>query len=149
MIRRTFAFILACSILAGAASVGQADPAVERTRNPIRVLDDLYQSSIVGSDEHRAGNFSPTADVRAVDLSGSPINPSSSPRDRFETAAARRMIQGDEWYEEVVERGGKRSLRVATPIPFSTRRCVRCHSEYKRYPQGQPIGFLSYRAPFE
>ena len=149
MIRRTVALILAWSFLVGAASVGRSDPEVERTRRQVRMLDEPYQALMALTNEHKVKNVASTVEIRAADLSGSPINPSSRPGDRFETGAARRIIQGDEWYEEIVVTDGKRSLRVATPVMFSTRGCPACHSEYRGFPEGQPIGFLSYRLPVE
>ena len=52
-------------------------------------------------------------------------------------------------HEELVEKDGKRLLRIATPIPVVLKKCVLCHEHYKDAKPGQPIGALGYTIPVE
>jgi hypothetical protein len=51
--------------------------------------------------------------------------------------------------EKIVEKDGKRFLRVATPVPVVMKKCIMCHPAYEKVPAGQPIGALGYTIPIE
>ena len=68
-------------------------------------------------------------------------------QDDFEKAAVASMKAGGSWHEQVVEQGGKRYLRAATPIPVVLEKCAMCHPNFKDVPAGEAIGMLSYTVP--
>ena len=114
---------------------GKPDAAVERTRQEVKMLDDLFKNMIVLVDGHYVKNPSdfPAAtaakalwaalkkdgwyDVRILGLTDVIGDPDDVPRDAFEQAAAKKLLAGETPQEEVVEKDGKRYLRVATGIP--------------------------------
>jgi hypothetical protein len=72
-------------------------------------------------------------------------DPDDAPKDSFEQAAAKKLIAGQSADEEVVEKGGKRYLRVVTGIPVVAEKCVMCHENFKGN-KGN-VGALSYTVP--
>jgi hypothetical protein len=139
------------------------DKAVERTRQEIKMLDDLYKNAIVLINEHYVNNPSdfPAAtagkalfaamnkngwhEVRLLGLTDVIGDPDDAPRDAFEKAAAKKLIAGEAPDEEIVEKGGKRYLRVATGIPVVAEKCIMCHENFKGN-KGN-VGALSYIVP--
>ena len=150
------------SIAAENAS-GKPDAAVERTRQEVKMLDDLFKNMIVLVDGHYVKNPSdfPAAtaakalwaalkkdgwyDVRILGLTDVIGDPDDVPRDAFEQAAAKKLLAGETPQEEVVEKDGKRYLRVATGIPVVSENCVMCHANFKGN-KGN-VGALSYTVP--
>jgi Protein of unknown function (DUF3365) len=149
------------SSFAAEKASGKPDAAVERTRQEVRMLDDLFKNMIVLFDGHYVKTPSdlPVAiaakalwaalkkdgwyDVRILGLTDVIGNPADDvPRDAFEQTAAKKLLAGDASYEEVVETGGKRYLRVATGIPVVSENCVMCHANFKGN-KGN-IGALAY-----
>jgi len=142
---------------------GSKDAAVERTRQEVKMLDDLYKNAIVLINEHYVNNPSdfPAAmttkevfaamkkngwhEVRILGLTDVLGDPDDAPSDAFEQAAAKKLLAGEAAHEEVVEKGGKRYLRVATGIPLVSEKCVMCHASFKGN-KGN-IGALSYTVP--
>jgi Protein of unknown function (DUF3365) len=142
---------------------GAKDAAVERTRQVVKMLDDLYKTTIVLNNENyvnKPSDFPATAsakelfaamkhggwhDVRVLGLTDAIKNPDNEPKDAFEHAAAKKLIAGQTPDEEVVEKGGKRYLRVATGIPVVGEKCAVCHENFKGN-KGN-IGALSYTVP--
>jgi len=142
---------------------GSPDAAVERTRQEVKMLDDLFKNMIVLVDGHyvkKPSDF-PAAtaakalfaamkkagwyDVRLLGLTDVIGDQDDVPRDAFEQTAAKKLLAGDTSYEEVVETGGKRYLRVATGVPVVSENCVMCHANFKGN-KGN-IGALSYTVP--
>jgi hypothetical protein len=139
------------------------DAAVERTRQEIKMLDDLYKTVVVLITEHyvKDPTILPAAsaskalfaemkkkgwhEVRLLGLTDKLFNPDNKPSDAFEQAAAKALLAGKEGHEEVVEKGGKRYLRVATGIPVVMEQCVMCHPDWKG--KKGNIGALSYTVP--
>jgi len=140
------------------------DAAVERTRQQIKMLDDLYKTVVVLITEHYMKDLStvPVAataskalfaemkkkgwhEVRLLGLTDVLIKQENKPSDEFEQAAAKKLLAGEPAPEEVVEKGGKRYLRVATGIPVVMEKCVMCHANFKGN-KGN-IGALSYTVP--
>jgi hypothetical protein len=146
---------------------GKADPALERTRKQVRMLDDLYKSAIVlitdkyvnTADDLPAGSafkalFSVMKkkgwhEVRLIDATGEPIVPGNAPADDFEKEAIKQLLAGKAGYEQVVEKDKKRYLRSATIIPVVMEKCVMCHPHYKDAKPGQAIGALGYTLEIE
>jgi hypothetical protein len=142
---------------------GKPDAAIERTRQEVKMLDDLFKNAIVLIDGHYVKTPSdlPAAtaakalwaalkkdgwyDVRILGLTDVIGDPDDVPRDAFEQAAAKKLLAGETPQEEVVEKDGKRYLRVATGIPVVSENCVMCHANFKGN-KGN-IGALSYSVP--
>jgi len=139
------------------------DTAVERTRQEVKMLDDLFKNAIVLIDSHyvkKPSDF-PAAtaaktlfaalkkdgwyDVRLLGLTDVIGDPDDVPRDAFEQTAAKKLLAGDTSYKEVVETGGKRYLRVATSVPVVSENCVMCHANFLGN-KGN-IGALAYTVP--
>jgi hypothetical protein len=149
--------------LAAKKASGAKDAAVERTRQEVKLLDDLYKTTIVLNNENyvnKPSDFPATAsakelfaamkqggwhEVRLLGLTDAIKNPDNEPRDAFEQAAAKKLIAGQTPDEEVVKQGGKRYLRVATGIPVVGEKCIMCHENFKGN-KGN-IGALSYTVP--
>ena len=164
----TFGIIvsLSAAVLHGAGHFAQGegdeDPAVARTRKTVRMLDDLYKTAVVLITTHyvEADSDLPAGtaaialfdamkkkgwhEVRLLDATGQPIEDKNTARDTFEKTAVSQLKSGKAYYEQVVERDGKRYLRAATPIPVVLEKCILCHAHYKEAKKGEPIGVLSY-----
>ncbi len=69
--------------------------------------------------------------------------------DEFERTAVGKLKGGESYYDEVVDRDGKRYLRAATAIPVVLEKCTMCHPNYKAAKEGEAIGLLSYVVPVE
>lgn len=171
--------LVGCLVLAGVVSASLGVPlsggedkapdkaAVERTRKTVRMLDDVYKTAVVLITEHYvteesdlpAGTAAKALfaaikekgwhDVRLLDAAGAPINDENIPQDDFEKEAIKRLLKGEKYYDQVVERDGKSYLRAATPIPVVMKKCVMCHDNYAEVPEGQAIGALGYTIPIE
>jgi hypothetical protein len=144
-----------------------ADPALERTRKQVRVLDDIYKSAIVLITENYVDETSDLAagaafqklfsamrdkghhDVRLLDATGEPYEKKNLPRDDFERAAIKALKEGKGYYEQVEQKDGKRYLRAATPIPVVMKKCTLCHSAYEKAKPGEAIGALGYTIAVE
>lgn len=149
------------------AEDAQSDPALERTRKQVRMLDDLYKTAIVLITENYVTEKSDLAagdafqalfkvmkdkgyhEVRLLDATGEPYDSDNTPRPGFETKAVAQLKTGQPWYEEVSEQDGQRYLSVATPIPVVLRKCTMCHEHYADVPAGQIIGAVGYRLKVE
>lgn len=152
---------------AQAAEDAKQGPAVERTRKTVRMLDDIYKSAVVLITEHYVNDTDDLPagsaaialfdavkkkgwhEVRLLDATGKPIEDKNSPQDAFEKKAVEKLLAGETWYDEVIEKDGKPMLRAATPIPVVLQKCVMCHDHYADVKPGQPIGALSYTIPIE
>jgi len=152
----------------GKDSKGETDdPALERTRKQVRMLDDLYKTSIVLITTHYVEEDSDLAagdafqalfksmkengwhEVRLLDATGEPYDSDNTPKKGFEAEAVAALKGGAAWHEEEFEKDGKRYLRAATPVPVVMKKCVMCHDHYADVPEGQPIGALGYTIPIE
>ncbi|MGQ0445434.1 MAG: c-type heme family protein [Beijerinckiaceae bacterium] len=135
----------------------------EPNRQEVLMLYDLFKTAIVLIDSlyvKKPSDF-PAAttakelfaalkkngwyDVRLLGLTDVIGDPDDVPRDAFEQTAAKKLLAGGNSYEEVVETGGKRTLRVATGIPVVSDSCLMCHANFKGN-KGN-IGALSYTVP--
>lgn len=143
------------------------DRPLERTRETVKMLDDVYKTAVVlitthyvnDEDDLPAGSAAIALfdaigkkgwhQVRLLDASGEPLEEKNSPKDDFEKAAVKQLKAGEPWHEEVIKKDGKRYLRAATPIPVVLEKCVMCHENYKDFKKNEPIGALSYTIPIK
>ncbi len=160
--------ILSAFAWAQTKPAAKADPALERTRKTVRMLDDIYKGGIVAitanyvndKDTIPAGTAFKQVfksakekgwhDVRLVDGLGEPLNEENAPRDAFEKKALKALVSGkSKWVEQEEQEQGKRVLRVATPVPVVFEKCIMCHDNYEDVPAGQAIGALTYKINIE
>lgn len=142
------------------------DLPLERARREVRLLDDMYKTSIVLITEHYVNTaddlpageafkllFSAMEskgwhEVRLIDASGEPLNDENDPKEGFETTAVKEIVGGKAIYDEVVtDKDGKRFLRAATAIPVVMDKCIMCHDNYADLPKGKAIGMVGYKVP--
>jgi hypothetical protein len=147
------------------AEAGKTDPAaVARTRETVKMLDDLYKSAVVHITETyvKARERTPAAraakvvfkdmaakgwhKARLIDVTGSPVNKENVARSDFEKRAVEELKKGKAYYEEVGEEGGKPLLLAATAVPVVMAACINCHPGMK---EGQLIGALTYEVPIK
>ena len=147
--------------------VEKSDPAIVRTRQMVRMLDDIYKTAVVLITKHYVHDESDLPagsaaialfdvikkkgwhEVRLLDATGDPLDEANVPRDEFEKRAIAQLKAGKSYYEEVVLKDGKRYLRAATPLPVVMKKCTMCHTNYEDYKPGQAIGALSYTVPVQ
>jgi Protein of unknown function (DUF3365) len=136
--------------------------ALERTRETVRMLDDLYKGAVVHiTDTYvRAREKTPAARVakkifkhmeekgwhraRLVDATGKPENPANAPMTEFEKRAVEKLKKGATWFEEVGRKGDRTVLRAATPVPVVMKACINCHPGKK---EGDLLGAIVYEIP--
>ena len=113
---------------AQAAEDAKQGPAVERTRKTVRMLDDVYKSAVVLITEHYVNDTDDLPagsaaialfdavkkkgwhEVRLLDATGKPIEDKNSPQDAFEKKAVEKLLAGETWYDEVIEKDGQPML---------------------------------------
>jgi len=167
MTRNLFVVGLLSGSLLGAACAGQAesDPAndtsVARTREQVKMLDDLYKTAVVLITTHYVETPSTLSaataakalfgemekkgwhQVRLVGLTDTLMNSDNAPADDFERAAAEKLLAGGTVHEEVVTENGTRYLRYATPVPVVLPKCLMCHPSWEG--NAGNVGSLSYK----
>jgi hypothetical protein len=139
-----------------------ADPAVERAREQVRMLDDLYKNAVISitrtyvakqddrpaimiaKDVFGAMQKKGWHSARLVDATGEPLNDANAPKSDFEREAYRRIRSGQPYYERVVGEGKDRKLLAATVVPVVMQKCADCHQDRK---VGETLGFLRYEVP--
>ena len=152
---------------AKATGEAKTDPAVDRTRRQVKMLDDIYKGGIVlitthyveGDEDLSAGTafkklFEAAKqkgwhEVRLVDATGEPYNDENVAISEFEKRAIKQLTAGEAFVEETVTEDDKRYLLAATPIPVVMEKCTMCHSNYDMDEKGQVIGALTYRVPID
>jgi hypothetical protein len=131
-----------------------ADPALERTREQVKMLDELYKNAVVSitnkyngppairvaMDLFAAMEKSGWHKAKLVDASGTPQNEANLPRTDFEKRAATAMRAGKPYFEEIVGNGNGRELYAATVVPAVTQKCATYHAVNK----GDLLGFIRY-----
>jgi hypothetical protein len=131
------------------------------------MLDDLYKTAVVFINDTYVVDGNSTAagevfrelfgvmrskawhDARLIDGTGKPSNDDNKPQPPqpgFEQAAIKRILKGDAYYDEMIERDGKRFLRAATVVPVVNSKCVMCHPGNK---VGDVLGAVSYKLEIE
>lgn len=157
--------LLALSL--GPAHTHAAEPApeaLERTRDTVQMLDNLYKMFVVNITntyveakesipaakaakkvmQHMADKGFHTA--RLIDATGKPIGEGNVAKSDFERRAIAALKSGKTYIDEVGEKDGKSVLRAATPVPVVMKQCITCHPGYK---QGDLLGALIYEVPIK
>ena len=158
------AVLVAVASGALAADDAEADPAVERAREQVKMLDDLYKTAVVSITKRYVGEqdkqpaIMVAQDVfgamqkngwhsaKLVDASGEPLNEKNAPQTDFEKDAAGAMNAGKAYIDRVVGEGKDRKLLAATVVPVVMKRCADCHSHKK---VGEVLGFIRYEVPIK
>ncbi len=136
------------------ASDPEPDPALERTRQQVKMLDELYKNAVVSITNKYDGppaikvakeifaamEKSGWHKAKLVDASGSPQNEANLPGTAFEKRAAAAMQAGKPYFEEVEGSGPGRKLFAATVVPAVTKKCAKCHGTS----EGDLLGFIRY-----
>ena len=139
--------------------------AVERTRETVRLLDDLNKNYVVDiTDTYvKAQKSAPAARVakkvfrqmgerswgtgRLIDATGTPFNDDNVAKSDFEKRAVQAIKGGKPYVDEVGEdKDGKPVLRAATVVPVVMEQCSACHAGYKK---GDVLGALVYELPIK
>ena len=148
----------------GAEGKKAPDPAaVERAREQVKMLDDLYKTAVVGitSTYVNQQNDTPAAAVakklfeamhkkghhltRLIDVTGKPKSLDNVAESEFEKKAAAAIKDGKTFIEEIAENNGKPVYRAATIVPAAMKQCVQCHGGK----EGRPLGALVYELPIK
>jgi hypothetical protein len=144
------------------------DPtAAERARKTVRMLDDIYKSAIVlitdkyvkDRRDYPAGRAAikwfadisskGSHEVRLIDATGEPYGPANVANDDFDREGVRQLKAGKDYYEQLIQKGGKHYLRAITPVPVVMEKCTLCHENYKGMKKGEPVGAVTYTVPIE
>lgn len=139
--------------------------AVKRTRETVKMLDDIYKQAVVlitdkyvnDEDDFPAGSAAVELfkrvgktgyhQVRLLDVTGKPYEPENVAKTPFEKQGVQKLKSGKSYFEKVVVRDGQAYLQAMTPVPVVMKKCVMCHPHYKDVKAGQPIGAISYELP--
>ncbi len=139
--------------------------AVNRTRDTVKMLDDVYKQAIVlitdkyvnDESDFPAGSAAVELfkrvgktgyhQVRLLDATGQPYEEKNVAKTDFEKEGVKQLKGGKDFYEEVVIKKGKPYLYAMTPVPVVMKKCIMCHPHYADVKQGEPIGAISYELP--
>lgn len=157
-----FAGLTAFGAPAAGEKVGakeNVDPAaLARTRETVKMLDDLYKNAVVSITKNYVDKQADTPaaavakDVfaamhkngwhhaRLVDATGKPKRKANLPKTDFEKRGVEQMKAGKPYFEEVGEKDGKPVLRVATVVPAVMPQCAVCHGGK----EGRLLGAIIY-----
>jgi len=148
-------------------SAAPDEAAIDRTRNTVKMLDDVYKTAVVlitdkyvhDEDDFPAGSAAIALfdavtkkgwhDVRLIDVTGEPYDEKNVAKDSFEKEGVRLLKSGKPYYEQVVQQDDGYRLRAITPIPVVLQKCVMCHAHYADVKEGAAIGAISYSIPIE
>lgn len=151
---------------AGAAAKVSPE-AVERSRDTVKLLDNVYKQAVVLITEkyvHDESDFAAGSaavelfrrvgqggshQVRLLDATGDPYDVENVAKDDFEKKGIAQLKAGKDYYDEVVTKDGKPYLRAITPIPVVLEKCVMCHSHYADAKEGEAIGAIAYELPIK
>lgn len=144
-----------------------AEAAVKRTRETVKMLDDIYKQAIVlitdkyvnSEEDFPAGSAAVELfkrvgktgyhQVRLLDATGEPYEPENVAKTAFEKQGIQQLKSGKPFYEQVVVKDGQPYLQAMTPVPVVMKKCVMCHPHYQDVKAGQPIGAISYELPIK
>lgn len=150
------------SVRAGDAAAPSKE-AVERTRDEVKKLDDLYKTAVVGitktyvtqqfdtpaakiaADVFMAMKAKGYHHARLIDATGKPKSEENIAKTAFEKAAVKAMKDGKAYYEEMGEVDGKPVLRAATVVPAVMKACAGCHGKK----EGDLLGTIVYELPIK
>jgi hypothetical protein len=137
---------------------GPDKAALERSREQVKMLDDLYKTAVVSiTNNYVEGQAAtPAAAVakdvfeamhkkgwhsaRLIDATGKPKNKANVAKTDFEKKAVAEMKAGKTYYEEVAKVDGKDVLRAATVVPVVLKQCATCHGKK----EGTLLGTIVY-----
>jgi hypothetical protein len=137
--------------------------AVERARDTVKMLDDLYKTAVVSiTNSYIEGQSSvPAAMVakdvfeamhkkgyhsaRLLDATGKPKNKKNIAKTDFEKKAIDAIKGGKTYYEEVGQTDGKDVFRAATIVPAVLKQCATCHGKK----EGALLGAIVYEIPIK
>jgi hypothetical protein len=143
------------------------EAAVKRARKAVQMLDNIYKQTIVlitdkyvnDEDDFPAGSAavvlfrnitkSGSHEVRLIDATGSPYVDTNVAETEFEKEGLKKLKNGEQYVEKVVEKDGKPRLLALTPVPVVLKKCIMCHPHYADAKKGEPIGAISYSLPLE
>lgn len=147
-----------------AKALANPDPAVERAREQVKMLDDLYKTAVVSITERYVGKqdeqpaIMVAKDVfgtmrkqgwhsaKLVDATGEPMGVDNSPQTDFEKEAVIQINAGKPYFDRVVGEGKDRRLLAATVVPVVSKKCAVCHNHRK---VGEVLGFIRYNVPIK
>jgi len=162
-----FFILAAIAVFTAGGNAGdktKVDPAaLERTRESVKMIDDLYKNAVVAITktyvEQQADT--PAAAVakdvfaamhkngwhlaRLVDATGKPRRKENVAKTDFEKRGVEQVKAGKAYFEEVGEKDGKPVLRVATVVPAVLPQCVTCHGGK----EGRVLGAIVYEVPIK
>ncbi len=136
---------------------------LERARQTVKMLDDLYKTAVVSitakyvEDQAVTPAAAVAKDVfaamhqkgwhhaRLVDATGKPKNKENLPSTAFEKKAVEEIKGGKTYYEEVGEKDGKPVLRAGTIVPAVMKQCAVCHGGK----EGRLLGVITYEVPIK
>lgn len=152
------------TVPAGDATPAPDKAAVERTRETVRMIDDLYKGAVV----HITGTYVeaqesvPAAKVakkvfahmekqgwhsaRLIDATGKPLGEPNVAKTEFEKKAVEALKGGKPYFDEVGTKNGKPVLRAATVVPVVMKQCMACHQGRK---MGDLLGAIVYEVPIK
>lgn len=142
---------------------GPNPAALERARESVKMLDDLYKTAVVSitSKYVEQQSDTPAAAIakevfeamhkkgwhhaRLVDATGKPRNKANLPKTDFEKKGVGAMKDGKGYIDEVGETNGKLVLRAATVVPAVMKQCSVCHGGK----EGRVLGAIIYEVPIK
>lgn len=162
--RWVFVGVLGFAALAtGADRKGPDKASLERARQSVKMLDDLYKTAVVSitnkyvEDQANTPAAAVAKEVfeamhqkgwhhaRLVDATGKPKNKENLPKTAFEKKAVEEIKGGKTYYEEVGEQDGKPVLRAGTIVPAVLKQCAICHGGK----EGRLLGVITYEVPIK
>jgi Protein of unknown function (DUF3365) len=142
----------------------EADPALERTREQVKMLDDLYKNAVVSitkryvADQEGKPAIMVAQDIfsamrkqgwhsaKLVDATGEPLSEENLPKTAFEKEAVKVINSGKPYFDRVVGEGKDRRLLAATVVPVVMKKCTECHTNKK---VGEVLGIIRYDVPIK
>jgi len=140
------------------------DPAaVERARDEVKKLDDLYKTAVVGITKtyveqqadvpaaavakvvFQAMHDKGYHDARLIDATGKPKNKKNVAETDFEKKVVAAMKDGKTYVEEVGDKDGKPVFRAGTVVPAVLSQCAVCHGGK----EGRLLGAIVYEVPIK
>jgi len=140
------------------------DPAaVERARQEVKKLDDLYKTAVVGITktyvEQQADTPAATVAIalfeamhqkghhraKLLDATGRPKSKKNVAETEFEKKAVEQIKGGKTYVEEVGEKDGKPVYRAGTHLPAVMSQCAVCHGGK----EGRLLGAIVYEVPIK
>ena len=140
-----------------------SDEAVARTREQVKMLDDLYKTAVVvmtktyvdkqldtpaavvAAEVFTAMKKQGYHNARLVDATGRPKSKSNAPETEFEKKAIAAIKGGKTYFDEVGEEDGKPVLRVGTIVPAVMKSCASCHG----VKENDLLGAVIYEVPIK